>query len=112
MHAVVLDGEVAILGEDLERLPAGHLGHARHPRGHRPRRIDHPGIVRLLEDCLLIAKQQRLDHERERNEEIRRALQLEIERERRKARERADQQRKTLDLEAESEDEDEESEVE
>jgi hypothetical protein len=39
---------------------------------------------RLLEDCLLIARQQRLDAERERNEEIRRALQVEIERERQK----------------------------
>ena len=57
---------------------------------------------RLLEDCLLIAKQQRLDRERERNEEIQRALRLEIERERRKARERADQQRKALDLEGET----------
>jgi len=56
---------------------------------------------RLLEDCLLIARQQRLDRERERNEEIRRALQVEIERERQKARERADQQRKQLDLEGE-----------
>ncbi len=57
---------------------------------------------RLLEDCLLVAKQQRLDRERERNQEIRRALQLEIERERGKARERADQQRKSLDLEGET----------
>jgi hypothetical protein len=56
---------------------------------------------RLLEDCLLIARQQRLDRERERNEEIRRALQAEIERERQKAKERADQQRKQLDLEGE-----------
>ncbi len=56
---------------------------------------------RLLEDCLLIARQQRLDRERERNEEIRRALQVEIERERKKARERADQQRKQLELEGE-----------
>jgi Mg-chelatase subunit ChlD len=56
---------------------------------------------RLLEDCLLIAKQERLDRERERNEEIRRQLQLEIERERRRARERAAAQRKALDLEAE-----------
>jgi len=54
---------------------------------------------RLLEDCLLIAKQQRLDRERERNEEIRRALRLEIERERREARERAAEQRKQLELE-------------
>jgi hypothetical protein len=54
---------------------------------------------RLLEDCLLIARQQRLDRERERNEEIRRALQMEIERERQAARERADQQRKKLELE-------------
>jgi len=54
---------------------------------------------RLLEDCLLIARQQRLDRERERNEEIRRALQMEIERERQAARERADQQRKQLELE-------------
>jgi hypothetical protein len=59
---------------------------------------------RLLEDCLLIARQQRLDAERERNEEIRRALQVEIEREREKARERADQQRKQLDLEGEDDD--------
>jgi hypothetical protein len=59
---------------------------------------------RLLEDCLLIARQQRLDAERERNEEIRRALQVEIERERQKARERADQQRKQLDLEGENDD--------
>jgi hypothetical protein len=58
---------------------------------------------RLLEDCLLIARQQRLDRERERNEEIRRALQVEIERERQKARERADQQRKQLELEGEDE---------
>ncbi len=58
---------------------------------------------RLLEDCLLIARQQRLDRERERNEEIRRALQAEIERERQRARERADQQRKQLDLEGEDE---------
>jgi hypothetical protein len=56
---------------------------------------------RLLEDCLLIAKQQRLDAERERLAEIRRQLQLEIERERRRARERAEAQRKALDLEAE-----------
>ena len=56
---------------------------------------------RLLEDCLLIAKQQRLAREQERNEEIRKALLLEIERERRKARERADQQRKQLELEGE-----------
>jgi hypothetical protein len=41
---------------------------------------------RLLEDCLLLARQQRLDRERERNEEIRRALQAEIERERQAAR--------------------------
>ena len=61
---------------------------------------------RLLEDCLLIARQQRLDRERERNEEIRRALQVEIERERQKARERADQQRKQLELEGEDEGED------
>ena len=60
---------------------------------------------RLLEDCLLIARQQRLDAERERNEEIRRALQVEIERERKKAQERADQQRKRLDLEGEDEEE-------
>ena len=60
---------------------------------------------RLLEDCLLIARQQRLDRERERNEEIRKALQVEIERERKKARERADQQRKQLELEGEKEDE-------
>jgi von Willebrand factor type A domain len=60
---------------------------------------------RLLEDCLLIARQQRLDAERERNEEIRRALQVEIERERQKARERADQQRKQLELEGEDEEE-------
>ena len=59
---------------------------------------------RLLEDCLLIARQQRLDAERERNEELRRALQVEIERERQKARERADQQRKQLELEGENED--------
>jgi hypothetical protein len=58
---------------------------------------------RLLEDCLLIARQQRLERERERNEEIRRALQAEIERERQKAKERADQQRKRLDLEGENE---------
>jgi len=58
---------------------------------------------RLLEDCLLIARQQRLDRERERNEEIRRALQVEIERERQQARERADQQRKQLELEGEDE---------
>src|SRR5262249_49753562 len=56
---------------------------------------------RLLEDCLLIARQQRLERERERNEEIRKALQVEIERERKKARERADQQRKQLELEGE-----------
>src|SRR5262249_32040912 len=56
---------------------------------------------RLLEDCLLIARQERLDRERQRNEEIRRALQAEIERERKEARERADQQRKQLDLEGE-----------
>ena len=60
---------------------------------------------RLLEDCLLIAKQERLDRERERNEAIRRQLQLEIERERRRARERAAEQRKALDLEAEDEEE-------
>ena len=56
---------------------------------------------RLLEDCLLLAKQQRLDAERERLAELRRQLQLEIERERRRARERAEAQRKALDLEAE-----------
>jgi hypothetical protein len=56
---------------------------------------------RLLEDCLLLARQKRLDQERARNEEIRRALQVEIERERKQARERADQQRKRLELEGE-----------
>jgi len=60
---------------------------------------------RLLEDCLLIAKQLRLDRERERNEEIRRALRLEIERERRAARERAAEQRKRLELEGDVGDE-------
>jgi hypothetical protein len=59
---------------------------------------------RLLEDCLLLARQKRLDQERARNDEIRRALQMEIERERKRARERADQQRKRLDLEGEKED--------
>ena len=63
---------------------------------------------RLLEDCLLIAKQQRLAREQQRNEEIRKALLLEIERERRKARERADQQRKQLELEGEDTGEEEE----
>jgi von Willebrand factor type A domain-containing protein len=72
------------------------------------REVDLPvGLVvqrnRLLEDCLLIARQRRLDQERERNEEIRRALQVEIERERQKAKERADQQRKRLELEGEDE---------
>lgn len=59
---------------------------------------------RLLEDCLLLARQRRLDQERARNEEIRRALQVEIERERKQARERADQQRKQLELEGDQED--------
>jgi hypothetical protein len=58
---------------------------------------------RLLEDCLLLARQKRLDQERARNEEIRRALQMEIERERKQARERADQQRRRLELEGEDE---------
>jgi Mg-chelatase subunit ChlD len=58
---------------------------------------------RLLEDCLLLARQERLDRERARNEEIRRALKLEIERERREARERAEAQRKSLDLEGDVE---------
>lgn len=58
---------------------------------------------RLLEDCLLLARQKRLDQERARNEEIRRALQIEIERERKQAKERADQQRKRLELEGETE---------
>ena len=43
------DVEVAVFAEDLERLPAGHLGHARHAGGHGTGRIDHPRIVGLLE---------------------------------------------------------------
>jgi hypothetical protein len=60
---------------------------------------------RLLEDCLLLARQKRLDQERAHNDDIKRALQMEIERERKQARERADQQRKRLELEGENEEE-------
>jgi hypothetical protein len=54
---------------------------------------------RLLEDCLRSIKQVRMDAERERAEQVRKALKVEIEKERRQARARAEQQRKALQLE-------------
>ena len=58
---------------------------------------------RLLEDCLRSIKQVRMDAERDRAEQVRKALKVEIEKERMRARERADQQRKALQLEVEEE---------
>jgi hypothetical protein len=58
---------------------------------------------RLLEDCLRSIKQVRMDAERERAEQVRKALKVEIQKERMKARERADQQRKALQLEVDEE---------
>ena len=60
---------------------------------------------RLLEDCLLLAKQERLQRERDHHDELRKQLRVEIERERRAARKRAAEQRKTLELEGEIDDE-------
>ncbi|MEM7411641.1 MAG: vWA domain-containing protein [Myxococcota bacterium] len=60
---------------------------------------------RLLEDCLLLAKQERLQREKDHHDELRKQLRIEIERERRAARKRAAEQRKTLELEGELDDE-------
>lgn len=58
---------------------------------------------RLLEDCLRILKEARLQAERDRAEQVRRDLKVEIEKERAKARERAEQQRKVLQIDADEE---------
>jgi hypothetical protein len=55
---------------------------------------------RLLEDCLRSIKQVRMDAERERAEQVRKALMVEIEKERAAARQRSEDQRKRLELEA------------
>jgi hypothetical protein len=58
---------------------------------------------RLLEDCLRSLKQVRMDAEKTKAEQVRKALKVEIQKERMRARERADQQRKALQLEVEGE---------
>jgi len=63
----------------------------------------------LLEQRVLNLKRGRIEAERERNEEVRRALELEIERERTTAEERAQEQRRDLRIEADPEDEAEEA---
>jgi len=55
----------------------------------------------LLEDCLRVVKELRMEAERERAEQVRHQLRDEIERERAQARERAAEQRKRLQLEVE-----------
>jgi hypothetical protein len=55
---------------------------------------------RLLEDCLRSIKQVRMDAERERAEQVRKALMVQIEKERAAARQRSEDQRKRLELEA------------